>query len=69
MPARRPRTSQSGTDLANTAHVSQRTLALKETGIKIEMIFQKLGVVATLVALIVVIAFALARAHWPQLDD
>ncbi|MDB5864847.1 MAG: hypothetical protein JWO70_2653 [Betaproteobacteria bacterium] len=33
------------------------------------MIFPKLGVVATLVALIVVIAFALARAHWPQLDD
>jgi hypothetical protein len=31
--------------------------------------FTKFGVVATLVALIVVIAFALASAQWPQLDD
>jgi hypothetical protein len=33
------------------------------------MMFYRLGVVATLVALIVVTAFVLARAQWPQLDD
>ncbi|MDB5902538.1 MAG: hypothetical protein JWM26_1416 [Betaproteobacteria bacterium] len=33
------------------------------------MMFYRLGVVATFLALIVVTAFVLARAQWPQLDD
>jgi hypothetical protein len=33
------------------------------------MMFHKLGLLATFVALIVVTAFVLACARWPQLDD
>jgi hypothetical protein len=33
------------------------------------MMFYRLGVVATLVAFVVVTAFVLARLQWPQLDD
>jgi hypothetical protein len=40
-----------------------------ETGIKIEMMFYRLGVVAIFLALVVVTAFVLARTQWPQLDD
>jgi hypothetical protein len=31
--------------------------------------FYRLGIIATFLALIVVTAFVLARAQWPQLDD
>jgi hypothetical protein len=33
------------------------------------MMFYRLGVVATLIAFMVVTAFVLASAQWPQLDD
>jgi hypothetical protein len=44
-------------------------LVLKTNGINIEMMFYRLGVVATLIAFIAVTAFVLASAQWPQLDD
>jgi hypothetical protein len=57
-----------GMELATVAQSLTAHPRLKQTGIKIEM-FYRLGVVATFLALIVVTAFVLARAQWPQLDD
>jgi hypothetical protein len=52
-----------------TSATSHGALALTTHGINSEMMFHKLGLLATFVALIVVTAFVLACARWPQLDD
>jgi hypothetical protein len=57
-----------GMELATVGQVSWRTRADKNRN-QIEMMFYRLGVVATFLALIVVTAFVLARTQWPQLDD